>query len=192
MYYFVDFDRTVFDTPSFKKAFARRARAGELFRQAWAVVKAAFDPNRAVPLRRIATTAFGTFASHGRFGFTPGELKQYLYPDAVSFLKAHAADITIITYGVKSFIAAKVTDALTDVPLRDIIYTHKKKGRVLRQYLQSTTERVTFIDDAVFQLESVARHCPEVSCIEIRRDDATGDGRWPVIRDFKELEALRT
>lgn len=192
MHYFVDFDRTVFDTPSFKKAYARRAGIGELLAQAWVVVKAAFDPERSVPLRRIATAAFGTFASHGRFGFTPGELRQYLYPDAVSFFTTHAADITIITYGVRSFITAKVTDALTDVPLRDIIYTHKKKGRVLRNYLENNTEPVTFIDDAVFQLESVARHCPEVSCIEIRRDGGTGDGRWPVIRDFTELATAHT
>ena len=190
MHYFVDFDRTVFDTPSFKKAFARRAGIGELLRQAWIVVKAAFDPERTVPLRRIAATAFGTFASHGRFGFTPGELKQYLYPDAVSFFKTHAADITIITYGVRSFITAKVTDALTDVPLRDIIYTHQKKGRVLRNYLENSTEPVAFIDDAVFQLESVSRHCPEVSCVEIRRDGRKADGRWPVIRDFSELDSM--
>lgn len=188
MHYFVDFDRTVFDTPSFKKAFARRAGIGELLAQAWVVVRAAFNPERTVPLRRIAATAFGTFASHGRFGFTPGELKQYLYPDAVSLFGARAADITIITYGVQSFITAKVTDALTDVPLRDIIYTHKKKGPVLREYLANHAEPATFIDDAVFQLESVAKHCPQVTCIEIRRDGKPGDGRWPVIRDFRELD----
>ncbi len=192
MHYFVDFDRTVFDTPSFKKAFARRVGVSELLAQAWVVVKAAFDPDRTVPLRRIATTAFGTFASHGRFGFTPGELKRYLYPDAVTFLETHAADITIITYGVRSFITAKVTDALTDVPLRDIIYTHKKKGRVLRAYIDTTTEPVTFVDDAIFQLESVAKHCPEVKGVEIRRDGSRGDGRWPIIRDFTELDSVLT
>lgn len=190
MHYFVDFDRTVFDTPSFKRAFARRAGPIELLKQAWLVLKAALNAERTVPLRRIAKTAFGTFASHGRFGFTPGELKRFLYPDAVSFFESHAPDITVITYGVESFITAKVTDALTDVPLRDIIYTHQKKGRILRAYTKQATEPVVFIDDAVFQLESVSRYCPEVSCIEIRRDGREGDGRWPVIRDFSELDTV--
>lgn len=188
MHYYVDFDRTVYDTESFKKAFAKRATIPELFHQLIEVVKEIFNRERKVSIRRIFTRAFGTFASHGRFGFTPDELKGYLYPDAIAFFHTHAKDTTIVTYGVRAFITAKVANALTDVPLNDIVYTHQKKGPVLNRLTKGKEGPFVFVDDAVFQLESVSRVCPGIQGIEIRRDEKDGDGRWPVIRSFEELE----
>lgn len=187
MHYYFDFDRTVYDTESFKKAFARRATIPELFSQLGTVLKEVFSSDRKLPIRRIFTRAFGTFASHGRFGFTPDELKGYLYPDAIAFFKEHAKDITIVTYGVRAFITAKVTNALTDVPLNDIVYTHRKKGPVLKRLTEGKERPFMFVDDAHFQLESVSRACPDIEIREIRRDGKEGDGRWPVIRSMDEL-----
>lgn len=188
MHYYIDFDRTVYDTESFKKAFARRATIPELFRQLGAVLREVFNAERKIPIRRVFTRAFGTFASHGRFGFTPDELKDYLYPDAIAFFHAHAKNTTIVTYGVRAFITAKVANALTDVPLNDIVYTHQKKGPVLSRLTKGEEGPFVFVDDAGFQLESVSRMCPDIQVIEIRRDGKDGDGRWPVIRSFEELE----
>ena len=190
MHYYFDFDRTVFNTPEFKKAFARRATIPELLQQLGNLIKEVLDPTRHLPLQRIISRTFGTFASHGRFGFTPDELKHFLYPDSVTFFNAHAKDITIVTYGVRAFITAKVTNALTNVPLNDIVYTHKKKGSTIKRLAQAQTGPVVFVDDAVFQLEDVHKACPDISVIEIRRDGREGDGRWPVIRTFDELTPL--
>lgn len=190
MHYYFDFDRTVYDTESFKKAFAKRATIPELFSQLLAVIKEIFSSQRKLPIRRIFTRAFGTFASHGRFGFTPDELRGYLYPDAVTFFETHAKDITIVTYGVRAFITAKVANALTDVPLNDIVYTHRKKGPVLKRLTAGKEGPFVFVDDADFQLRSVEKACPDIALVEIRRDGKPGDGRWPVIRSFEALDPL--
>ena len=187
MRYFVDFDRTVFDTPAFKKAFAKRATLPELLRQLGVVLKEAVSPDRKISIRLVFSRALGTFASHGRLGFTPDELRGYLYPDAIAFFETHAAETTIVTFGVRAFITAKVANALTDVPLHDIVYTPRKKGRTLRRLTRDRSGPLTFVDDAVFQLASVSRACPELEVVEMRRDGREGDGRWRVIRSFDEL-----
>ncbi|MES2931216.1 MAG: diacylglycerol kinase family protein [Patescibacteria group bacterium] len=187
MQYFFDFDRTVFDTESFKRAYAKRPTAHELFHQAKVVLKEFFSSSSSLPKRRIFTRMLGTFLSHRRFGFLPEELKEYLYPDAAAFLAAHSKDCTIVTYGVRAFITAKVANALTSYPLGDIVYTPRKKGRTLRRLIEGKEGPFIFVDDAHFQLESVGEVCPEIELYEIRRDDGAGDGRWPVIRSFEEL-----
>lgn len=187
MHYFFDFDRTVFDTDSFKRAVAKRPGIGDLFQQLGSAIKEAVSPTRSLSKRRIFSRTLGTFLSHGRFGFGALELKGYLYPDAVEFFQEHAKNCTIVTYGVRAFITAKVTNALTDVPLNDIVYTHQKKGRTIKRLCEGKEGPFVFVDDAVFQLVSVARVCPQVTVIEVRRDNGKGDGRWPVIRSFTEL-----
>lgn len=187
MKYFFDFDRTVFDTESFKRAYAKRPTLHELLHQAKETVKEFFSSSRSLSRYRIFSRMLGTFLSHRRFGFVPEELKEYLYPDAVSFLAAHSADCTIVTYGVRAFITAKVANALTSFPLGDIVYTPRKKGRTLRRLTKDQEGPFVFVDDAHFQLESVGRACPDIQLFEIRRDGHAGDGRWPVIRSFDEL-----
>ena len=187
MRYYFDFDRTVFDTESFKRAYAKRPSVHELLHQAKEVVKEFFSASRSISRRRIFSRTLGTFLSHRRFGFLPEELKEYLYPDAAAFLAAHSKDCTIVTYGVRAFITAKVANALTTYPLGDIVYTPRKKGRTLRRLIEGKKGPFVFVDDAHFQLESVGEACPEIELYEIRRDGGAGDGRWQVIRSFEEL-----
>lgn len=190
MQYYFDFDRTVFDTESFKRAVRKRPTVPELFSQAKHVVSELFSPTRTLPMRRVISRTFGTYASHRRFTFTPGELTEFLYPDAVIFFETHAKDCTIVTYGVRAFITAKVATALADVPLSDIVYTHRKKGPVIKRLIEGKEGPFVFVDDAHFQLESVSRWCPNVTVVEVRRDGHPGDGRWPVITSFTELASI--
>ncbi len=187
MQYYFDFDRTVFDTESFKRAYAKRPSLKELFHQAREVIREVFGPSRSLSKRRIFTRTLGTYLSHRRFGFVPEELKDYLYPDAVAFFGRYGKDCTIVTYGVRAFITAKVANALTSFPLRDIVYTPRKKGGTIKRLTDGQEGPFVFVDDAHFQLESVGEVCPEVTLYEIRRDGHAGDGRWPVIRSFDEL-----
>lgn len=187
MKYYFDFDRTVFDTESFKRAYAKRPSIHELLHQAKEVVKEFLSNSRSISRRRIFSRTLGTYLSHRRFGFLPEELKEYLYPDAAAFLAAHSKDCTIVTYGVRAFITAKVANALTSYPLGDIVYTPRKKGRTLKRLTHGKEGPFIFVDDAHFQLESVGEVCPEITLYEIRRDGHKGDGRWPVIRSFEEL-----
>ncbi len=187
MKYFFDFDRTVFDTESFKHAYEKRPSIQELLHQAKEALKEFFGNKRSSSRYRIFSRTIGTYLSHRRFGFVPEELKEYLYPDAAAFLAAHSEDCTIVTYGVRAFITAKVANALTSYPLGDIVYTPRKKGRRLRRLTEGKDGPFIFVDDAHFQLESVGKVCPDIKLYEIRRDGHKGDGRWPVIRSFEEL-----
>lgn len=152
MKYFLDFDRTIFNTPAFKKSLARR--------QAF--------------LLRL-----------GLLRVTQEEMRSFLYPDVPGFLETH--DCTIVTYGVRAFITAKVTSAVGNLPVRDIVYTSRKKGRTIRRLAAAMEGPFTFVDDAHFQCASVQAKCADVDVFEIRRDDRAGDGRWPVIRSLDEL-----
>lgn len=188
MKYFLDFDRTIYDTDAFKKSIAKRPTALELLRQFKAAIAEFFARDHAHSRRRRFARTWGTFLSHGRFSFTPEELKHFLYPEVPAFLAAN--DCTIVTYGVRAFITAKVTTALTDLPLTDIVYTHRKKGRTIRRLCGKTDDSCTFVDDMVFQLASVAEWCPRVTVVEMRRNGAAGDGRWPVVHSLEELAVL--
>jgi hypothetical protein len=179
MKYFLDFDRTVYDTDAFKRSIARRPTLFVLLAQLKVAIKEFFSSTRSMTRRRHFLRTWGTFLSHGRFTFMPEELREFLYPDVIGFLKTH--DCTIVTYGVRAFITAKVTTALSDLPLTDIVYTSRKKGRTIQRLTTDAGDECTFVDDKVFQLVSVAKWCPEVKVIEIRRDHGPGNGSWPVI-----------
>ncbi len=186
MRYFLDFDRTIFDTPAFKKSIKRRPTLLEVLKQLQGAVVALRHPGEGDTRSRIFWRTLGTYLSHGRLLFTPEELKGFLYPDVPAFFAEH--DCTIITYGVEAFIKAKVASALTDLKVTDVVYTSRKKGRTIRRLTADKDQGpFVFIDDAPFQLESVTRWCKDVEVIEIRRDQASPDGRWPVVRTLDEL-----
>lgn len=186
MKYFLDFDRTVFDTDRFKLAVAKHPSVPVLIHQFFQAVTEFFYRDETISRRRRFFRTWGTFLSHGRFMFSPEELREFLYPDVKQFLQTH--DCTIVTYGVRAFITAKVTTALTDLPLTNIVYTSRKKGRTLRRLTAGVQEPCTFVDDMLFQLVSVSQWCPSVEVIEIRRNNGKGDGRWRVISSLNELD----
>lgn len=186
MKYFLDFDRTIYDTDAFKKEIKKRPPVLELLRQGGSAFAEFIAAEKGITRRRTFFRTFGTFASHGRFALEAEVLREFLYPDAVEFLKTHSC--TIVTYGVRAFITAKVATALTDFPDLHVEYTSRHKGRTIRRLTKDETEQCIFIDDKVFQLASVSAWCPKVKCIEIRRDKRKGDGRWPVIHSFEDLD----
>lgn len=185
MKYFLDFDRTIFDTDAFKKSLKKRPTLLVLLRQLEEAIVEFFTHHEEITRRRKFLRTWGTFLSHGRFSFTAYELKEFLYPDVEPFLKTH--DVTIVTYGVRAFITAKVTAALTDLPVSEVVYTSRKKGRTIKRLCEKEEDECTFIDDMHFQLASVSAWCPEVKVVEIRRNGGAGDGRWPVIHSLTEL-----
>lgn len=186
MKYFLDFDRTIFDTPAFKKSVARRPSLGELISQLEGAIEEMLGPSSSGARFRAFRRTLGTFMSHGRFLLTPDELRAFLYPEVSAFLAAN--DCTIVTYGVEAFIRAKVASALTDLKVTDVIYTRNKKGPVIRRLTEDMKNGpFTYVDDAVFQLISVARYCPNIAIFEMRRDGLPADGRWPVVRSLNEL-----
>jgi len=185
MKYFIDFDRTVFDTDAFKKSIAGGPTLRELVTQFRDAVIEFFQHDPTTRRRQRFTRTWGTFLSHGRFAFKPEELTHFLYPDVEPFLSTH--DCTIVTYGVRAFITAKVATTLRHLPVTDIVYTSRKKGPTIKRLTEAANDSCTFIDDMHFQLASVSRWCPDVQVIEMRRDGKEGTGSWPVIRSLAEV-----
>ncbi|MDO8523979.1 MAG: hypothetical protein Q7R74_01990 [bacterium] len=189
MTYFLDFDRTLFDTNAFTRSLISNPACAD-FRD---------DIEAAVTTDRGESTAGGTgryklweslaaLCQHGSLTFAPGELAEFVFPDVPVFLKHHGNQSVIVTYGATAFLKAKIESALAGPLMERVIYTHdREKGIALKGLLQDFPKPYVLVDDLATQLDSVAEHCPEVSLYEIRRDGKEGSGHYPVIHSFAEL-----
>lgn len=171
MRYYLDFDRTLFDTDSFITSLAERPE----LREAAKLPAAEFAPE----LNRMT--------KEGALTFAPGELSRFLFPDAASFLREKENAVTIITSLNAAFQESKVKSALTGIPRMSVMYTDEvRKGEYLAPHTHLHTGAV-LADDSVVELEILMEKCPSLKLYEMRRDGGEGDGRWPVVRSLAEL-----
>lgn len=171
MRYYLDFDRTLFDTDSFYIYLAERPELGEVSKLP--VAEFAFELDR--------------MAKEGLLTFAPGELAPFLFQDAASFLREKENAVTIITYGSVAFQEIKVKSALMGIPRMSVMYTDEvRKGEYLAPHTHLHTGAV-LADDSVVELEILMEKCPSLRLFEMRRDGEEGNGRWPVIRTLAEL-----
>lgn len=169
MRYYVDFDRTLFDTDRFATWLASRVPEGE-----------------ALSHEELCAAAIHE-VREDRLVFAPGELSQFLFPDAAQFLKDKENAATIVTFGDKVFQEAKVKSALHGIPRVSVMYTGTtRKGVYLAPHTHLHADAV-FVDDSAVELEILADHCAEFSLYEMRRDGGEGDGRWQVVHALGEL-----
>lgn len=171
MRYYVDFDRTAFDTDSFTPWLRERLSGtgiDELPYEAF--------------LKEISIQV-----TEGKLTFDPGELSQFLYADAAQFLRDKENAVTIITYGNKELQEAKVKSALYGIPRMSVMYTGDvRKGAFLAPHTHLHVDAV-LADDSSIELEILEQTCPDLALFEMRRDGKSGDGRWPVIQSLTEL-----
>ena len=117
----------------------------------------------------------------------PGELSQFLYPDAAQFLRDKENAVTIITTGSRATHEAKTKSALHGIPRMSVMYTDGvAKGQYLAPHTHLHVDAV-LADDSVEQLQVLAKECPQLGLYEVRRGNGEGDGSWPVIRSLAEL-----
>lgn len=172
MRYFLDFDRTLFDTEKFLSLLGEKINVSNL--------NALTQEERSAVLSRAYEAT--------PFSFLPGELTPFVYGDVAEFLHLAANNATIITYGAPVVQELKIRNALARVPRVQVIYTgSKRKGPFVLEQLGESGSEAVFVDDTVSQLESVAASCPSAHLFEMRRDGKPGDGRWPVITSLYEL-----
>jgi len=172
MTYFLDFDRTLFDTSAFLRYIIERDNLDRLL--SLSEVEMAIELN--------AITAEGLLA------FTPGELQPFMYPDAEDFLKKHDGSCLVVTAGNIALQKAKLESVFHREPILPIFYNgDERKGTFIARMISSYQGPHTFIDDKVMELDSVAEHCAGVALYEMRRDGKPGSGAYPVIRSFDEL-----
>lgn len=171
MRYFLDFDRTLFDTDLFKTYLRTRedlADTSEYSDEAFV----------SELLKR---------AHAGSLTFEPGELSRFLYQDAAQFLREKENAVTIITFGGALFQELKTKSALYGIPRMSVVYTGDvMKGEFLAPHTHLHAGAI-LVDDSPRELETLALRCPGFELYEIRRDGGVGDGRWSVIRSLSEL-----
>lgn len=172
MTYFLDFDRTLFDTDAFI-AYLNDDRP---------------DTGAAgKPSEETLAAYLEAKARAGELAFQPGELRRFVYPDVLGFLRAKGDAAVILTYGNPALQKLKVENALADVADMSALYTGDiRKGEYMKGRLDAYPSSL-LADDKEIELVSMSEHCPQVALYEIRRDGKPGDGRWPVIRSLIEL-----
>jgi len=171
MRYYLDFDRTLFDTESYK---------------AWLKQRPEIIPLAALPPEEFLSGVVA-LANEGALAFAPGELSQFLYPDAAAFLREKENAATIITFGDRKLQELKVMSALHGIPRVAVMYTQGvRKGAYLAPHTHLHGGAV-LADDYWVELEILAAECAGIRLFEMRRDGAPGDGRWPAIRSLAEL-----
>lgn len=173
MIYFLDFDRTLFDTPAFAQYLHTRDDTGKILEQC--------------VYKDIAQTLV-PFIESGEVTFPPGELGKFVYSDVPEFLRMTGNGSIIVTYGTVLFQKAKVDSALFGIPRVSVRYTGEiQKGPFLSKHLENYFGKKLFVDDKPSVLENISEHCSDMELYEIRRDGETGDGRWKVINSLNEL-----
>lgn len=140
---------------------------------------------------------FGTVFNHHAFNtavgmrdsYEAGELAQFIYPDAATFLREKENSAMIITSGSKVHDGSLVQSALHGIPRTSVIYTEGvPKGEYLAPFIDLYGTSPVFLDDSSEQLASMATFCPKVQLFQMcRTPEQKGDGRWPVIRTLSEL-----
>lgn len=173
MIYFLDFDRTLFDTPKFVEYLHTRDDTKKILQDT------AYED--------IAETLV-PFIESEEVKFIPGELGKFVYSDVMEFLRMTGNGSVIVTYGTVLFQRVKIDSALFGIPRVSARYTGKtKKGPFLSKYAEHYPGEKLFVDDKPEVLENIAMHCPDVKMYEMRRDGSAGDGRWNVINSLNEL-----
>ena len=172
MIYFLDFDRTVFDTDTFKDYLSIRER----------------DPRIVEEPEADVARMLNERTHSGALTFSPGELTRFLYPEVSTFFIRTGNAAIIITFGNIALQQAKLESALQGIVHPEVLYTGDVlKGQYLKAWPRYDGQEATFIDDRVMELEAMAQEYPNMHLFEMRRDGKQGDGRWPVIRSLDEL-----
>lgn len=172
MMYFLDFDRTAFDTQSFTEYVKTLPTV---------ITFADLSENE-------FSKALNSSVLKKELIFAPGELSRFLYEDAGRFLRDKENGVMLITYGNEALQRAKVESALYGIPRISTIYTGDvRKGDCLAPHIGMYGQSPVFVDDSIEELEIFSTKCPNAQVFEMRRDGTVADGRWSVIHSLDEL-----
>ncbi|GEM_PF-1124501 len=172
MTWFLDFDRTIFDTDSFIRYVHNSDSGGH----------------------SLGEGAIGKIwnerVKSGELKFFPGELTSFLYQDALKFLKRHLGECVIITYNNFALQKAKINSSFFEVvmPQPDVLYTlQRRKAHFLKGVLERFMVPYRFVDDSVEELALIAESCAGVGLYEMRRDGSMGMATYHTLKSFDEL-----
>lgn len=189
MTYFLDFDRTLFDTDSFTPTLIDNPACVDIREDIRTLVNTPRDQTIKGGQGRVEVwEKLNRLCVEGKLLFAPGELSRFVFPDVSHFLLRHGSESVVLSYGHEAWIKSKLESALLGLPIERVVYAHdREKGVALEPLLKDFTSPYVFVDDLATQLDSVALHCPQVQLYEMRRDGKAGAGTHTIIHSFDEL-----
>lgn len=189
MMYFLDFDRTLFDTDAFNASLVDEPGCAAFADELRKVT--ARDRDDTIPgdeSRRAAWEKVSGAVRSGALSFAPAALARFLYADVAEILRALGNEAVIITHGEPDRQRAKLASALAGLPRITALYADTApKADFLAAWPGYTGSPALFVDDRPAELAELAALFPDMRLFEMRRDGGIGDGRWPVIRSLAEL-----
>jgi len=188
MTYFLDFDRTLFDTDAYNRGLLDIPACKPFRDELQALLEA---PPHAVPTKQERDAIWDKLSAlliSGELSFAPGELAKYVYPDVPEFLRMLGNEAIIITYGEKTRQKAKVDSAFAGIVRLTTLYTEDKlKAEYFEQYPHLLAASSLFVDDRALELETMEKLFPQVKLFQMVRGGGPGDGRWTVVRSLSDL-----
>ncbi len=189
MMYFLDFDRTLFDTDAYNESLPDEPGCAPFKDQLRTALAAGRDHTLTGGNdRQEAWKKVSEAIACGDLVFPPGHLARFVYPDARQALKTLENNAIVITYGEVGRQRIKVESALSDIPRLTVLYTGEEdKATYLSHWPGYYGGEAVAVDDRPVELEVLAERFPQLKLFEIRRDVSAGDGRFTVIRSLAEL-----
>ncbi len=192
MTYFLDFDRTIFDTESFLPYLAGMPALARLKTSINAVLtKGRGTGFSSDDEREELWKTINELYQQGAFEFTDGELSAFVFHDAAEFLKKHGHESVVVTSAGldNAFQRGKLKSSGVDALVlhTEFVVAGEPKGPAVKSLIGAYPGPYAFVDDLTTQIDSVAHDCPDVALFEIRRDTQDGAGRYTVIESLLEL-----
>jgi hypothetical protein len=189
MVYFLDFDRTLFDTDAYNASLADEPGCAAFADELRSVLAQGRDQTLSGGADRVAVwDKVSEALSSGALSFAPGYLSRFLYKDVQEFLRMLGNEAIIVTYGEKERQRAKIESALAGVVRLTVLYTGElSKASFLESWPGYNAGPSLFTDDRPTELEGLATAFPDMKLFEMRRDGGAGSGRFPVIHSLTEL-----
>jgi hypothetical protein len=189
MTYFLDFDRTLFDTDAYN-SYLLTLPACAAFRDELQDVLSEGRDETLLPTstRTAVWDKLTDLVKSGELSFAPGELSQFVYHDVQEFLRMMGNEAIIITYGEKIRQKVKLESALAGIVRLTVLYTEELlKAEYLEKYPHLVPAQALFVDDVAEHLAGIEASFPHVQLFEMRRDGKEGTGRWKTVHSLTEL-----
>lgn len=196
MKYFLDFDRTLFDTDAFNASLPDEPGCAAFKEDLKRVLAQGRDDTLAPPTERAIVWERMTQAlKSGELSFAPGYLQRFVYPDVTAFLTNIGDDAIIVTYGEETRQRAKVESALAHLTSVPVLYTGELgKAEFLASWPGYTGDAAVFIDDRTPELVALSERFPELTLYRMQRKGARTttpeqeqETRWTDIQSLVEL-----
>lgn len=189
MTYFLDFDRTLFDSDAYNEYLLTKPACAPFHDELREILRQGRDETKLPTESRMAVwDKLTDVLVRGELTFAPGELSQFVYHDVPEFLRHMGNEAIIITYGEKIRQKAKIDSALSGTVRLTVLYTENLlKAEYLEKYPHLVPANAIFVDDLAEHLSGVETAFPNVTLFEMRRDGKESTGTWKTIHSLTEL-----